>query len=572
MKALVPYGSSARALLLLLDLKLADWFGALKGLKPARIVRLSVSLLLATGIAAGVYYFDLFVFGYLMGMPDLGKLVIARFFELAFLMFFTMLLLSTGLTALSMLYREDELELLFALPISEGVIFTAKFLEVILYSSWALVVLTIPFILSYGVYFKVNWIAYFSLFGGLLLPLVLISGSVGVAAAVMLRWLFGNVPRRIIFIWAGITLGLVVLTFLLVTLSHRGVSQKGMFYLFNWLEAGRPQGSTLIPHKLIARGFSSILEGHYDDLERIILTLLGLCALTVLLTLDMGKVLYYRSFLAGSDRSLSRTRKRSTDLLRRKLFSWISPIYRALFQKDLLEFRRYPLQWGQVFLLMGFWALYLANIYNAHRFFDISQNFWKLLIYYANFCFACYFTAALAGRFVFPLISLEGQAVWILRTAPVAMESVLWSKFWGAFLPMFFFSGSMVLFGDLCLGVHPGLIEASILAIFVVSFSMTALALGLGAVFADYSESNPMKIANTPGGILCILLSLAFMVLVTTIFAWPTYLYYKFSDYHTMYPLKEWTTATIIILALGIVMTVFPLKLGLHALNADLKN
>jgi ABC-2 type transport system permease protein len=563
--------SSTKALILLLDLKLADWFGALRGLRFPQVIRLLMSLITALVIAVVVYHFDLFLFQYLMGMEDLGKLVLARFFELAFLLFFTVLLLSTALTALSMLYREEELALLFSLPVSEGVIFTAKYLEVILYSSWALVVLTIPFILSYGVYFQVNWIAYFSLFAGLMLPLVLISGSIGVAAALLLRWLFGGIPKRKVFIWASITLGLVIAIFLLVIFTNKGVNQKGMFYLFTWLEAGRPQGATLVPHKLIARGFSSVLEARYDVLERIILTLLGLCALITLLTLDMGKVLYYRSYLAGSDRSLARRERQG--LFRRTFppFSWISPIYRALFRKDWLEFRRYPLQWGQVFLLAGFWAIYLANILNARRFFDVSDPFWKLLVYYANFCFSCYFTAALAGRFVFPLVSLEGQAIWILRSAPLAMESVLWSKFWSAFFPLFFFSGSMVFVGGLAAGIPLGLIEASVLVIFVVSLSMTALALGLGAVFADFSQRNPMKIANTPGGILCILLSLAFMVLITTIFAWPTYLYYKFTGYHHVFPLTEWITATIIILAMGIVMTILPLKLGLRALNADLK-
>jgi ABC-2 type transport system permease protein len=526
---------------------------------------------MAAGIAGAVYQFDLFVFGYLMNVPDLGKLVIARFFESAFLLFFTVLLISTALTALSMLYREDELALLFSLPVSEGVIFTAKYLEVILYSSWALIVLTIPFILSYGVYFKVNWIAYFSLFGGLMLPLVMISGSVGVAGALMLRWLFGGIPRRKVLIWAGITMGIVVALFVFIISTNKGVSQKGMLYLFSWLEAGRAQGATLIPHKLIAQGFTSVLEERFDSLERIILTLLGLCALIVLLTLDMGKVLYYRSYLAGSDRSLTRLKPKLAKTPSNFMFSWLSPLYRALMRKDFLEFRRYPLQWGQVFLLLAFWALYLANLLNAHRFFDVSEPFWKLAIFYANFCFSCYFTAALAGRFVFPLISLEGPAIWILRSAPLAMESVLWSKFWGAFSPLFFLSGSMVLIGNISLGIPLGMTEASLLAIFVVSFSMTALALGLGAVFADFSQRNPMKIANTPGGILCILISLVFMVLITTIFAWPTYLYYKFTGYHTVYPLNAWTTSTIIIIALGIVMTIFPLKLGLKALNADLK-
>jgi ABC-2 type transport system permease protein len=561
-----------KALLLLLDLKLADLLGALRSLKPARLLGMVLSVVIAVGIAALVYRFDLFVFDYLMGIPELGKLVIARFFELAFLLFFLVLMISTALTALSMLYREDELSLLLSLPISSGAIFTTKYFEVIVYSSWALVALTVPFILSYGVYFGVDWPVYFTLFAGLMLPLVLISGSIGVAAALLLRWLLGGVSRRRLFSWGAGILALVILVVLVLTFAHQRVGERGIAYLFSLLEAGETQNSSLFPHKLISQGFLSVLEGRWDMLQRVVLTLLGLSALILLLTLDMGKVLYYRSWLAGSDRAP--TRGRSSALFKISFWRrahWISPLYRALFRKDLLEFRRYPLQWGQAFLLLGFWALYLVNIFNIRHFFDVDQPFWKMLLYYANFCFSSYFAAALAGRFVFPIVSLEGQTFWILKAAPLAMDSFLWSKFWQAFIPLFFLTGTMVAAGNLVLDVHMGLFQVSLLCIFIVTFSLTALALGLGAHFADFSQRNPMKIANTPGGILCIFISLVFMVLMTTIFGWPTYLHYKSTGFLAIFPLSEWITAVILFIAFGVLATLIPLKIGLKALNADLK-
>ena len=121
------------------------------------------------------------------------------------------------------------------------------------------------------------------------------------------------------------------------------------------------------------------------------------------------------------------------------------------------------------------------------------------------------------------------------------------------------------------MGVHPALLQVSLLCIFIVAMSLTALSLGLGALYADFSQRNPMKIANTPGGVLCIFISLIFMVLLTTIFAWPTYLHYKTTNFQTIFPLSEWVTTIILFIALGIVATLLPLKMGLKALNSDLK-
>jgi ABC-2 type transport system permease protein len=561
-----------RPLRTLLNLKLRDLLGALKGITASRFLGFLLSSAVAVIIAFLIYRFDLFVFSYLMGVPELGRMVIARFFELAFLLFFLVLMISTALTALSMLYRQDELSLLFSLPVSYATIFTVKYLEVMVYSSWALVALTVPFILSYAVYFEVQWLMYFTLFGGLMLPLILISGSIGIAAALLLRWLFGGVSRRSLFKWGTAVLLLIVVLVSIFTLTGGKEGETGIAYLFNLIDDAQKSQSSLFPHKLISKGFLAILEESWDQLRRVVLTMLGLAALIVLLTLDLGKAVYYRSWLAGSD--LAPTRGRPSALFKFsfwKLARWISPIYRALLRKDMLEFRRYPLQWGQAFLLLGLWALYMVNIVTLRRFFDLDEYFWKLLFFYANFCFTCYFTAALAGRFVFPVVSLEGRAFWLLKSAPIAMESFLWSKFWQAFLTLAFLAVTMVSFGNMVLDVDAGLFQVSLLSIVIVTLSLTSISLGMGAVFANFTQRNPMKIANTPGGILCIFISLVFVVLLTTIFAWPTYLYYKFATFQGIFPLNEWTTSIIIYIALGVVATLLPLKFGLKALNADLK-
>jgi len=44
--------------------------------------------------------------------------------------------------------------------------------------------------------------------------------------------------------------------------------------------------------------------------------------------------------------------------------------------------------------------------------------------------------AAIAARFIFPAVSLEGKQMWLLRSSPLDLSSLLWSKYWTGTLPL----------------------------------------------------------------------------------------------------------------------------------------
>ena len=53
------------------------------------------------------------------------------------------------------------------------------------------------------------------------------------------------------------------------------------------------------------------------------------------------------------------------------------------------------------------------------------QNFISLL----NFCAVALLLCTYTGRFVYPLLSLEGRKFWILGLLPLDREQLLWGKF-----------------------------------------------------------------------------------------------------------------------------------------------
>ena len=58
---------------------------------------------------------------------------------------------------------------------------------------------------------------------------------------------------------------------------------------------------------------------------------------------------------------------------------------------------------------------------------------YKNLTSFLNLGAASMTLATICSRFIFPMISLEGQRFWILGLAPIARRQIMWSKFYFAF-------------------------------------------------------------------------------------------------------------------------------------------
>ena len=69
--------------------------------------------------------------------------------------------------------------------------------------------------------------------------------------------------------------------------------------------------------------------------------------------------------------------------------------------------------------------------------------------------FLMFVISAVAVRFVFPAVSAEGHAFWIVRTSPVGMRSFLWSKFWTGLLPILILAEGLTVVSNELLGVGP---------------------------------------------------------------------------------------------------------------------
>src|SRR3989339_663736 len=102
-----------------------------------RVRNIAMALLLAILLFSSYLFFDILIFSNIAKVEDIGQLLIDRLVSIGFLIFFLMLVVSSFIYALGSLFKSEETEYLFSTPITVKEIFTSKFIDIIIFSSWA---------------------------------------------------------------------------------------------------------------------------------------------------------------------------------------------------------------------------------------------------------------------------------------------------------------------------------------------------------------------------------------------------------------------------------------------------
>jgi ABC-2 type transport system permease protein len=149
---------------------------------------------------------------------------------------------------------------------------------------------------------------------------------------------------------------------------------------------------------------------------------------------------------------------------------------------------------------------------------------------FVNLAMAAFVLSAISVRFVFPSVSAEGHAFWVIRAAPVSMRAFLWSKFWTGLIPVLVLAEALTIVSNQFLGAAPVLRVVSAVAIFLMCFALVGMATGMGAMFPRFGAENLTQVAGSYGGIAFMVLAVLFILLEIALLAWPSslFLWYEF--------------------------------------------
>ena len=500
-------------------------------------------------------------------------------FSIFFVSLTVMLVLSTAIILYGGLFRSAEVRFLFALPVRTERIFLHKFQEALLFSSWGFLLLGTPMLVAYGAIEEGNWF-YFAAILPFMIGFVYIPGSIGaILTLVIVRWLPGN-RRRLM--WLAIALGLLLGGGVAWSVG-RNIENDLLTpaWFQEMLARLRFSEARFLPSWWLSSGLLEAVRAgwHTPEARQALAESVMFLALTISnalflhqLTIWIAGALYRSSYSALHAERPSRKRLKPAliDAAVMRTAFFLTPAMRLLIVKDLRLFRRDPVQWLQFLIFFGLLALYFLNIRRLS--YDVNYLSWVTMISFLNLGVVGLILSTFTTRFIFPMISLEGRRFWILGLLPVRRETILWGKFLFAAVGSLLPSTLLILLSDVMLRVSLLVIGIHLLVCVVLCSGLSGIAVGLGAKMPNLRDDSPSRIAAGFGGTLNLVISTAYIVAVVLLTALPCH-FYQIAAEGLAPPLKFWprniefwlVAGTATSLALGVIATALPLKIGFKA-------
>jgi ABC-2 type transport system permease protein len=510
---------------------------------------------------------------YFRGIESIGDLLAAKLLSMIFLTFFALLIFSNVVTALSTYFLSQDLELLLAKPVGVSSIYLAKLVETLTSSSWMVLMFGTPVFLVYGIVFGAGPVYYLALLGALP-PFLVIPAALGAAIIMGLTNVFPARRARDILILLTLLFGVGLYLLVRFLQPERLVDPEAFSGVLSYFASLTAPGHPLLPSQWMGQVVLPLLFPMGGDP----LFFLGMLWSTALAFVVMGGWWTRAVYREGWSRSQEGRRARiSRSPLVGALVGLLCLPFpgrmRPLVRKDALIFLRDPTQWSQLLLLGALVVVYLYN-FSALPLDKAPIDSWYLqnILAFLNLGLAGFVVAAVAVRFVYPAVSLEGRAFWIIRSSPMSMRSFLWGKFWSSLFPLLVLAEFLVVASNWLLNVSPFMMGLSVGTIFLATFGITGLGVGMGALYPRFQVENVAHISSGFGGMLYMIMTIGFIGAVVILEALPVYvvLHSKFFRYS----IQTWQYGAMGIsfgLLLALMWAAFwiPMRRGLVALEVD---
>ena len=527
-------------------------------------------LSLAVAFWLGTFFVIRRVLLYFQSVYDLGPALAYQLLLIILLTFLSMLLFSNLVAALSTFFLARDLDLLLSTPTPPDSFYFSRLITTTANSSWMVLFFSLPIFVAYGAVFGggmffYSWVAF-------ILPLFLIiPASVGVLITHLLVYLLPARRIRDILFFIGLFAFIVIYFLFRFSQPERLVQPESFGNFVQFLAAMETPASPFLPSSWSGEILAGTLFKRPADQGFFYALLASYALFLPLATSWVSGAIYLSGWSKAQESRQGRRKSERLDRMLDRLTRPFPEILQAIMLKDIKTFLRDTTQWSQLFLLLALVVVYLYNfkVLPLDRS-PLPTATLKTVVSFANLALAGFVLSAVAIRFAFPAVSLEGESFWILHTSPISLRSLLWSKFWLNFIPLLLLGELLVLLSNLLLRVPSWMMTLSLATVFLMTFGITAIGVGVGALYPKFSFANAAEIPTSFGGAVCMIFSVAFIGVAVMIEAWPIYLLAMEGLHPGQLQVPQiWVIAPSLaaVALLTIAAVVVPLRLGLKRLE-----
>lgn len=522
--------------------------------------------------AYATYLFTLSTMQYLLEEVRIGTFLLHRFIFVVLFIFFMAVNIGNIVVSYSTMFRAKEVGFLLTKPVSFTKLFAIKFLDNFFYSSSTLLLIITAVIFGYTEYFGLPWyfIPVSVLF--IIFPFMFIAGSLGAIILLIILRLSAHFGVKQVISTIGLIYGSTIISFYYFSSPVNLVNKVFEYFpninaYFGFLEHPFIK---FLPNYWISEALYWISSGKVSASGWFIYLLIVTSTVIFIFSLYLAKRWYYKTWLVSLDLAEDLSIKNNG---KKRLFGFenksnLAPHDEALLKREFILFFREPSQWTHLVVMLFLITIFISSIGSIDAMILNAYNVYlKTLVYLVVYLFNIFLIASLSLRFVFPLVSLEGESIWKIRSAPLNHKKIIGTRLLIYFSIIFLIGQVLNFVTNYQFSIHLTVISQFNTGL--VTVLLVTLNFGMGAVFVNYKERNPIRIASSQGASITFLFTIVFLIFLIVILFAPLNNYFDALEKRNIVNINQLLFTSLILLSITTIVAYLMINTGMKYFVRD---
>ena len=524
--------------------------------------------------AVGIFFFTQNIMSYLVEEVKIGMFLLHRFVFVVLFIFFMTVNIGNIVVSYSTFFKNREVAFLITQPTSFAKIFLIKFLDNFFYSSSTLLLMVTAALSGYTSYIGLPW--YFIPFAVLIIifPFMFIAGMLGAITLLLIMRISAKFGIRKVLIFLASIYATTIISFYIFSSPIQLVTNVFSYFpnlngYFGFLEH---PAIKLLPNHWVADALYWISSGKFIAAGWYLYLLIIVATLLLIFALFLAKNWFYKSWLVFLDLSNTLSNKKKSKV--KTLFSFenkssLAPTREALLKRELLLFFRDPTQWTH-FLVMAFLiAIFILSISSVNvMIFNAYNIYLKTVVYLIIYLFNIFLIASMSLRFIFPLVSLEGETIWKIRSAPIDYKKLMFTRLFVYFLVIFMIGQILNFVSNFQFSFLFALISQMNTAF--ATITLVTLNFGMGSAYVNYKEKSPIRVASSQGASLTFLFTIIYLVFLIIILFAPLSNYFFAYDKNSLASVSQLLFTSAMLGTIAFIIAYVSISKGLNYFLNDI--